>query len=415
MSSGPRRRFFFISSIWGWGGSEELWSGAAATLAAEGHDVGVFKQDAVTSVPQLERLRGQGCHTGGRIRLPAFSFERFRTAIQLARPYIYALQHLRLYLRLRLGPRPDLIVLSQGGNSDGLSLARTFLSLGIPYAVISHKATDLYWPVDGQRARLRALYTGAQACFFVSEHTLRVTEEQIATALPRAQIVRNPFFVSWKPRTDWPDESDGLRLACIGRLYTMEKGQDILLRVMAREKWRARPLHVTFYGEGINREGLGRMANYLRLTNVSFGGYDKDVAGIWGRQHGLILPSRCEGLPLVVVEAMLSGRVPILSDVGGNREVVDDGTTGFLASAPTEDALDAAMERAWARRAEWRAIGAAASARIRTLVPEKPIAVMVSLLEGLAEPASEPQHAPLMFPQVLPAPAGIAKWGVEER
>ena len=77
-------------------------------------------------------------------------------------------------------------------------------------------------------------------------------------------------------------------------------------------------------------------------------------------------------MPLVLVEAMLSGRVPIVTDVAGNGEVLDDGETGFLACAPTEDALDAAMEHAWQRRAEWRAIGAAAAASIRTLVSPDP-------------------------------------------
>jgi len=64
--------------------------------------------------------------------------------------------------------------------------------------------------------------------------------------------------------------------------------------------------------------------------------------------------------------------VPIVTDVGGNAEVVDEATTGYLAAAPTEDALDQAMERAWEDRRRWREIGAAAAARIRTLVPREP-------------------------------------------
>ena len=69
---------------------------------------------------------------------------------------------------------------------------------------------------------------------------------------------------------------------------------------------------------------------------------------------------------------MLSGRVPIVTDVGGSAEVVVDGATGYIAAAPTEDALDDAMERAWNERHRWRDVGAAAAARIRTLVPREP-------------------------------------------
>jgi len=64
--------------------------------------------------------------------------------------------------------------------------------------------------------------------------------------------------------------------------------------------------------------------------------------------------------------------VPVVTDVGGNAEVVDDGATGYVAAAPTEDALDDAMERAWNERRRWRDVGAAAAARIRTLIPREP-------------------------------------------
>jgi glycosyltransferase involved in cell wall biosynthesis len=261
----------------------------------------------------------------------------------------------------------------------------------VPYVLIMQKAADLYWPTDSRRVRMQSMYAEALACFFVSEHNLQLTEEQLGMKLPRASVVRNPFLVPWTPRNDWPDELDGLRLACIGRLYPMEKGQDLLLRVLAREKWRARPISVTIYGSGHHRAGLEGMVQHLALKSVSFGGFVRDVASIWDDHHGLVLPSRCEGLPLVLVEAMLSGRVAIVTNVGGSGEVVDDGTTGFLAAAASEDSLDEAMERAWARRDEWRAIGEAAAKRIRTLVPEDPAANLAAKLLDLASTPTLPE------------------------
>ena len=56
---------------------------------------------------------------------------------------------------------------------------------------------------------------------------------------------------------------------------------------------------------------------------------------IWAEHHALVLPSRFEGMPLVVVEAMLCGRPCIVTDVGGNAELIRDGINGFLAKAPT--------------------------------------------------------------------------------
>src|SRR6266542_5770596 len=57
-----------------------------------------------------------------------------------------------------------------------------------------------------------------------------------------------------------------IELACIGRLHPKEKGQDLLLRVLARGGWRDRPLSVTFYGDGLQRGRLERMAHNPGLT-----------------------------------------------------------------------------------------------------------------------------------------------------
>jgi glycosyltransferase involved in cell wall biosynthesis len=92
-------------------------------------------------------------------------------------------------------------------------------------------------------------------------------------------------------------------------------------------------------------------------------------------------------MPLALVEAMLSGRVPIVTNVGGNAEVVDDGTTAYVAAAPTEDALDNAMERAWSERHRWREVGAAAAARIRTLIPREPERCFARRLANLVSSA----------------------------
>jgi glycosyltransferase involved in cell wall biosynthesis len=77
----------------------------------------------------------------------------------------------------------------------------------------------------------------------------------------------------------------------------------------------------------------------------------------------------------VIVEAMLSSRLPIVTDVAGNREVIEDGETGFLAGGANENALDDVMERAWQRRAEWQLIGQRAAVSIRSRIPRDPAGV----------------------------------------
>jgi glycosyltransferase involved in cell wall biosynthesis len=295
--------------------------------------------------------------------------------------------HLLSLTLLLTARRPDLVVVSQGDNHDGLQFGHLCRKLRIPYALISQKAADHFWPPDESRRYRRSVFEGAARCFFVSEHNRRLTEDQIGARLANAVVVRNPYLVPAGGPLPWPElGGDSLRLACVARLYLLDKGQDILLRVLAREKWRGRDLHVSFYGRGVNAESLSELAARLGLRNVSFEGQTEDVPGIWREHHALVLASRAEGLPLALVEAMMCGRPSVVTKVGGNPEVVEDGVHGFLA-ATDEDSLDAALEEAWARRGELRAMGERAASRIRELVPANPAEEFADLLLDLIRAA----------------------------
>jgi glycosyltransferase involved in cell wall biosynthesis len=393
-------RFVFITSNDAWGGSEELWSAAAAMLAAEGHTVAAWIGLIDPNLPRIRELRRLSCTihqrsaalslvhtwlaTSARAILPSKTFKQL---FKLLRPAVLALGNVDLSPALVRHRRPTLVVISQMDNFDGWPIARLCRLFKSSYVMIAHKASYQDWPPDSIYPEIRASFEDARWCYFVSEHNRRLTQEQIGFELPRSSIVRNPFLVPWARRNDWPDIDRGLRLACVGKLFPQQKGQDLLLRVLARDKWRARPLSVTFYGAGPQCGALKRMAAMLQVDCVSFVGFTEDVAAIWNDHHGLILPSRAEGLPLVIVEAMLSGRVPIITNTGGNGEVVTDGETGFLAAAPTEECLDDALERAWQQRDNWRAIGNAAADRIRTLVPVNPARVFADHLLQISRQA----------------------------
>src|SRR5262249_13069456 len=280
---------------------------------------------------------------------------------------------------------PDLVVVSQGGNFDGLVYSDLCRISGRPYVVISQKATDHSWPLDKDRIGMRSAFQAALRCYFVSQHNLQLTECQIGETLTNAEIVRNPFLVSGTPLS-WPGTQDhAIKLACVARLETGEKGQDILLRVLAREPWRSRNLSVSFFGAGQNREALRELARHLALKNVDFPGFVSEVESIWKTHHALVLPSRAEGLPLALIEAMMCGRFGIVTNEGGTCEVVEDGRTGFIANSAKVDEFDHAMERAWAVREEWESIGKAAGMAVRTMVPLDPVAAFTVKLLGLVD------------------------------
>jgi glycosyltransferase involved in cell wall biosynthesis len=124
----------------------------------------------------------------------------------------------------------------------------------------------------------------------------------------------------------------------------------------------------------------------LGLKNVRFCGHVSDVEAIWKENHMLVLPSRYEGLPLVLVEAMWCGRPAVVTDVAGNSEVCFDNETGFVAPAPTVPLLADALERAWSRRSDWQSMGQAARAWAESQIPRDPIALFAERLKSCAAP-----------------------------
>jgi len=354
------RRFTIISSCSDlWGGSEELWSAAACALIESGHNVSCFKTGVDATRPSVRQLKSFSCTVRNL---------RWRNRAPVLIKYAHVLP-LAMHLSVR---RPDLVIISQGDNYDGLYLGYLCKKLRIPYTLICQKASDYLWPEDKLRGYKGAVFVGAVRCFFVSEHNRRLTEEQYGITLKNAMVVRNPYMVRVAEPLSWPaSDDDKLKLACVARLYVLDKGQDILLRVLARNKWKERKLHVSFFGQGVNHESLEFLAARLGIENVSFEGHTSDVIGIWKNHHALILGSRAEGMPLALVEAMMCGRPGIVTNVGGNAELIEDRVTGFLAG-PVEESLDAALEDAWIRRHELREMGQLASTRIRELISANP-------------------------------------------
>ncbi len=89
--------------------------------------------------------------------------------------------------------------------------------------------------------------------------------------------------------------------------------------------------HLLILGEGRLRESLERKVKELNLAGrVSLIGVSKDVIPILKSAEVLLMPSKIEGLPGVILEALSCGVPVIASDVGGIPEVIEDGKTGFL-------------------------------------------------------------------------------------
>ncbi|NDC62559.1 MAG: glycosyltransferase [Planctomycetia bacterium] len=383
---------FLTSCPLPWGGSEELWAGAAQRLRGRGFRVPTGRSRPWERGPMHPRwaaLRAAGLGVGG------FGVSTLELAIPdavrrfLPAPIANAVTRLRdrwLAWKLRRCGG-DLAVISQGQAYDGLypvNLPEVCRLAGVPYVLICQKSSETDWPFDVIRAEHRRCYEDAERVFFVSEHNRRITGQQLGVSFEHAEVVRNPFMVQADEPLPWPTSADGVvRLACVARMWPLEKGQDVLLNVLARDRWRMRPIAVDFYGEGPIARGLEEMARMLGLTNARFHGFVDDITAVWRDHHALVLPSRAEGLPLAQVEAMLCGRPVIVAAAGGTGEIVEEGEHGFVSGSATEDAFDACMERAWQRRDEWDAIGRRASEHVRRRFPADPCGDFADRVEAI--------------------------------
>jgi len=351
-----------------WGGSEELWGRSIPILQAAGLGVVIYKDRINRQHPRWAALArsGVGLHDLQGAKWRFFARKAF---LRVQNRYWYESSELRRAFARRLAvDRPALVVIAQGINFDGLNYALDCIAAGVPYVIICQKAVDFYWPQPDQRPGMIKALIQARKCFFVSRHNQSLTEEQFGIRLTNAQLVFNPVDRIAGP-VPYPADRSVYRLACIGRLFIIDKGQDILIRLLARPKWRERPVELTFIGSGMDREALASMARMYGLTNVHFAGPVADVRDSWRGFHALVLPSRSEGLPLVVLEAMAAARVVITTTAGGSQEVIEDGETGFIGDTGTES-FDEALERAWQRREEWEAMGAAACRDLPNRLPD---------------------------------------------
>ncbi len=122
---------------------------------------------------------------------------------------------------------------------------------------------------------------------------------------------------------------------CVGNLYNV-KGQDILLEAFAKVKAHGRNMRLLLLGRGECEPQLRAQCEKLGLTEeVQFLGFRSDARALLHLIDCMVIPSRSEGLPMVLLEAFATGLPVVSTRVGGVPEVIRDGQNGFL--VPPED------------------------------------------------------------------------------
>lgn len=127
-----------------------------------------------------------------------------------------------------------------------------------------------------------------------------------------------------------------------GRLVEV-KGVDILLDAVAKLPPEV-PVKILLAGEGPQQESLVQQANAAGISErVHFLGLRRDIPALLNLADLVVLPSRWEGLPMILLEAMAAHKAIIATAVGGVPGVIAQGETGWLIPPENPDVLAEAM------------------------------------------------------------------------
>jgi glycosyltransferase involved in cell wall biosynthesis len=105
-------------------------------------------------------------------------------------------------------------------------------------------------------------------------------------------------------------------------------------------------LRLALVGDGpLRRQAAELLAAHGSLDLAWLPGFRDDVADVMRGLDVFVLPSLKEGISNTILEAMATGRPVVATDVGGNRELVAEGETGYLVPAGDDEAMAAALRR----------------------------------------------------------------------
>ena len=308
------------------GGAERVMTYLCAGLAARGHEVTLLTLD--NSVPDFYSL--SPAVTRVRVQLPSFRAAGVWGGI----PRLWKLT------RALRKTRPDVVI-----SFMTISVLASCLLLRIPYIYADH--LDVRYLAYSTKWKIlrNILLRFASTVTVLSERDRKF----IALYHPhwKAAVVYNPALACSGPEGEapvWMRRGKKYVLA-VGRL-ARQKGFDRLLEAWRRicdtfPDWR-----LAIVGGGPEELELKQLAEVLDVQySVDFVPPQQDLAAIYRRAEFLVMSSRAEGFPLVLLEAMAAGKPAVSFSCTGPDVIIRDGVDGFLVKQNHTEELARQMAR----------------------------------------------------------------------
>lgn len=154
-----------------------------------------------------------------------------------------------------------------------------------------------------------------------------------------------------------PAGESGPTLGVIGRL-SPEKGCDVFLRAAASLQGRGVAFRGVFVGDGPERKTLEALAAELQLSGrIHFAGRQEDMRPVYQALDLLVIPSRSEGLPNVLLEALQADLPVVATSVGAIPEVLEPAGSGVMVAPGNPEQLAGGIAHALEnlRNPAWKA------------------------------------------------------------
>lgn len=185
----------------------------------------------------------------------------------------------------------------------------------------------------------------------VSAHTAEAIAEEAGIARERMLVVRNGVSEPAAGKS-----APGLPRPIVGGMgrFDRQKGFDVLIDALATLPG----VSAVVAGDGPERDALMRHASDRSVTDrFSIVPWTSDIGPFLRSLDVFVLPSRYEGLPLALLEAMATATPIVAADVGAVSEAVISGRDGLLVPPDDASALAAGIRRLLEAEEERRRLG----------------------------------------------------------
>ena len=346
-------------------------------LVYEGHNSGFYRPDRALAAVTLAPL-----NVGAMIRQH--------------RPHVVMsfLKGMSLLAWLTLGAMPfrrPVWIAREGNNTD--AVIEDELASPAARATIRHLTRRAYRRAD---------------CFLANSHEMaRGLQQRLGLDPRRLRVIHNPVdseAVRARAAEALPTEQARPFLCSVGRLEH-QKGHDLLIKAFA-DAGLSRTHDLVIVGRGTREAVLRAQAAQMGVGDaVKFVGFAENPWTWVARSDLFVLPSRWEGFPCALIEALACG-APALATACefGPAEVVDHGASGWIVPPGDTGALGRAMSDLLADPARRAAFAVAGPARAAMFGLDEMVGAYDELFAEQARARrAAPRRAPILAPEASPA------------